>query len=332
MASPILQAEAKILVIQTAFLGDVILSTALLEKLHAHYPSAKLHMLVRKGNEGILASHPYLDKLLIWNKKENKYRNLFHLLNTIRAEKYDLVVNVQRFAASGFLTAFSGGKITVGFNKNPFSSLFTRRIKHEYRPHEVERNQQLIAFCTDDQAARPRLYPSEGNYGNTEQFKTKEYITIAPASVWFTKQFPPEKWAEFLNSVKEPLVVYLVGAPTDSVIADKIISLTLNPRLTLVNLCTSLNILDTAALFDGARMNYTNDSAPLHIASAMNAPIRAVFCSTIPAFGFGPLSDNGGIIETKVSLSCRPCTLHGRKKCPLGHYKCALTIEFSLND
>lgn len=74
-------------------------------------------------------------------------------------------------------------------------------------------------------------------------------------------------------------------------------------------------------------MNYVNDSAPLHIASAMNAPITAVFCSTVPAFGFGPLSDHSKIIETKLMLDCRPCGLHGFKSCPKGHFKCALSIE-----
>jgi heptosyltransferase II len=85
--------------------------------------------------------------------------------------------------------------------------------------------------------------------------------------------------------------------------------------------------LGTAALMEGAQMNYVNDSAPLHIATAMNAPVTAVFCSTIPAFGFGPLNPNGRIVELTEKLDCRPCGLHGYAACPKGHFKCALEIS-----
>ena len=80
----------------------------------------------------------------------------------------------------------------------------------------------------------------------------------------------------------------------------------------------------------GATMNYVNDSGPLHIASAMNAPVTAVFCSTVPAFGFGPLRANGRVVETTENLTCRPCGLHGYKACPQGHFRCALDVEVGL--
>jgi heptosyltransferase-2 len=92
------------------------------------------------------------------------------------------------------------------------------------------------------------------------------------------------------------------------------------------NLCGKLSFLQSAALMQAAEMNYTNDSAPLHFASAMNSPVTAVFCSTVPAFGFGPLRNNGKAVEIKERLSCRPCGLHGHKTCPEGHFKCAMEI------
>lgn len=84
-----------------------------------------------------------------------------------------------------------------------------------------------------------------------------------------------------------------------------------------------LSFLQSAALISKARITYANDSAPLHIASAMNAPVAAVFCSTTPEFGFGPLSDRSFILETDEKLACRPCGVHGKKECPLGHFKCS---------
>ncbi|MDX5422106.1 MAG: glycosyltransferase family 9 protein, partial [Hymenobacteraceae bacterium] len=106
----------KILIIQTAFLGDVVLATALVEKLHDFYPEAQLDFLLRKGNEGLLKNHPLLHRVRIWNKQEGKYKSLLKLLGQIRSEQYDLVVNVQRFGATGILTALSGARETVGFD------------------------------------------------------------------------------------------------------------------------------------------------------------------------------------------------------------------------
>jgi heptosyltransferase-2 len=77
-----------------------------------------------------------------------------------------------------------------------------------------------------------------------------------------------------------------------------------------------------------AKMNYVNDSAPLHLASSVNAPVTAFFCSTVPAFGFGPLSDQSKVIEVK-ELYCKPCGLHGYKSCPEGHFKCGLEIDLN---
>jgi heptosyltransferase II len=153
------------LIIQTAFIGDVVLATALIEKLHQYYPNANIDFLLRKGNEGLLKAHPLLREVLIWEKKKDKQKNLFNLLKRIRENKYDVVINVQRFAATGILTAFSGAAETIGFNKNPLSLLFSDRIRHivstPERPlHEIQRNQKLIEKLTDALPEKPRLYLS----------------------------------------------------------------------------------------------------------------------------------------------------------------------------
>ncbi|MBC7848432.1 MAG: glycosyltransferase family 9 protein [Chitinophagaceae bacterium] len=322
----------KILVIQTAFIGDVVLATGLIEKLHQHYPAAQIDFLLRKGNEGLLTNHPYLNEVLIWVKKENKLINLFKTLRKIRSKRYDAVINVQRFAATGILTAFSGAKWRIGFDKNPLSFLFTKKVKHvistaNHPLHEIDRNQQLIADITDAKPAKPRLYPSEKDYEIVATLKKRPYIVVAPASVWFTKQYPADKWIEFICKVSIQTHVYLIGAPSDKALCDNIRSRTAHPFVE--NLCGRYDFLQSAALQKDALMNYVNDSAPMHFASAVNAPVTAVYCSTIPSFGFGPLSDNSFIVEIKEPLECRPCGLHGLKTCPLGHFNCAFKIEDS---
>jgi lipopolysaccharide heptosyltransferase II len=322
----------KFLIVQTAFLGDVILATPLVEKLNKFYPGSQIDFMLRKGNESLLFNHPFINKLLIWNKKENKYGNLFRIIKEIRTTRYDYVINVQRFAASGILTVLSGSKNTIGFSKNPFSFLFSRSVKHainnENTLHETERNLQLINAITDNSRQQPRLHPSENDFLKTEDLKKNKYICIAPASVWFTKQFPAEKWAELIRLIynKHLLKIYLIGSSEDRALCNYIIS---ESETAAVNLSGTLTLLETSALMKDAVMNYVNDSAPLHIASAMNAPVTAFYCSTIPAFGFGPLSDISFVVEEKINLECRPCGLHGYSKCPMGHFNCAESIDVS---
>ena len=317
----------KFLVIQTAFPGDVILATAILEKLHNFFPDAQVDFLVRKGNESLLKDHPFLKNIFTWDKRNKKYSGLFRLLKRVRKEKYDKVINLQRFASSGWLTAFSGAKEKLGFKKNPLSFLFDKSFDHDVLNgmHEVQRNNQLIAQFTDDVFNKPKLYPSDKDYTAIRTYQDQKYICILPSSVWFTKQYPKEKWIEFIESVPEKFYIFLMGGPEDKNLCEQISVLSQSNHVK--NLAGELSFLESAALMKNAAMNYTNDSAPLHLASARNAPVTSIFCSTVPSFGFYPLSDNYKIIETKIELPCKPCGLHGWKACPLGHFQCAYTIE-----
>ena len=314
-----------VLIIQTAFIGDVILATALIESLHQKFPGIRLDFLVRKGNEELVQGNPLVAHVLIFDKSQ-KFKNLVKLIRQFRKEKYDYVINVQRFATTGLMTIFSGAGKTVGFNKNPLSFLFTRSVQHTMAGlHEVERNHKLIEFLVGVPAGRPKLYPSPVQFVKVSGYKESPYITVSPASVWFTKQLKKEKWIEFLSEVSARLKVYLLGAAADFELCEVIRKETIGREL--VNLAGKLSLLESAALMKDARMNYVNDSAPMHLASAMNAPVTAVYCSTVPLFGFGPLSDRSIIVETQETLSCRPCGLHGHRTCPQGHFKCALTIR-----
>ncbi|MBD1398373.1 glycosyltransferase family 9 protein [Pontibacter sp. JH31] len=317
----------KILIIQTAFLGDVVLATGLVEKLHAHYPQAQLDFLLRKGNESLLKGHPLLRQVLGWNKQEGKYKSLLQLLSQIRKEKYDLVVNLQRFGATGILTALSGAGETVGFDKNPFSRFFTRRYTHDVASgtHEIERNHLLIASLTDSQPAKPKLYPAAEDFAKVQSLKEEPYICMAPTSVWFTKQYPQEQWVALLNQLGDRYRVYLLGSPADKTHCDEIIQQTSSQRVE--NLCGQLNLLQSAALMRDAVLNYVNDSGPMHLASALDAPTCAIYCSTVPRFGFGPLASFAKVVEKEEPLYCRPCGLHGYKSCPEGHFRCAKDIR-----
>ncbi|HRZ78274.1 MAG TPA: glycosyltransferase family 9 protein, partial [Bacteroidales bacterium] len=193
--------------------------------------------------------------------------------------------------------------------------------------HETERNYRLLEDFKGAPFRRPALYPGPDEMEAVRAYLKEPFITVAPASLWYTKQFPPDRWVEFLHNVPSELHILLLGGPPDTPLCRQIMKEL--PELRITDLSGRLGLLESAALMKHARMNYVNDSAPLHLASAVNAPVRAIFCSTVPDFGFGPLSDDGKVVETEVALECRPCGLHGPERCPEGHFRCANTIDLN---
>ncbi len=320
----------KILIIQTAFIGDVILATSLVEKVKFLFPEASIDFLLRKGTEGLFEKHPLIRNVIILDKSGKKLRKLFSVLKIVRKQKYDLIINAHRFGSSGLITAFSGAKKKIGFDKNPFSMFFSIRVKHEFgskeKPlHETERNLKLLDFTGNKDYFKPKLYISDSNIKKVSPFIKGKYICIAPASVWFTKQFPESKWVEFIQKIPSEFHIILIGAKNESDLCERLIQNAGNPNV--INLAGKLDLLDTAALIKNARMNFVNDSAAMHIASAMDAPVTAIYCSTVPEFGFGPLSQQSFIVQTTEQLACKPCGLHGFRECPQKHFKCGFLIN-----
>jgi len=317
----------RILLIQTASIGDVILSTALAESLHAVYPETQIDFMVKKGNETLFDHHPFLNELIVWDKRTKKYSNLIRIICRIRKNNYSLVINIQRFFSSGLITALSGAGETRGFTKNPLSWLFTRRFPHDIGNgvHEVERNHILIGDMAGVKQGLPRLYPDQTDAEDIRQIIRQKYYTISPASLWFTKQYPVKKWVELINIISADAKVLLLGAKGDHGLCEDIIQKAGHPGVS--NLAGKLSFLQSALIMKMAFMNFTNDSAPMHLASAVDAPVTAIYCSTIPGFGFGPLSTDSVTIETDVQLGCRPCGLHGYKQCPEKHFRCGYEID-----
>jgi ADP-heptose:LPS heptosyltransferase len=326
----------KILIIQTAFIGDVVLATSLVDFIKKNISTSKIDFLLRKGNESLLKDHPQINNVLIWNKNKGKYLNLFKMAFDARKEKYDLVLNIQRFTSSGIFMALCGAKMKVGFKQNPLSFFFHHRINHKIPHfhddtyyHEVQRNLQLLGPVIKDfkipppKELKPNIFLSEKNVEKIKELNHGDYIVLAPSSVWFTKQWDREKWIELTKVLSKSYKLYFIGGPDDKDFIESIILNAPNSQ----NLCGKLSLVDSAALMKNAKRVLVNDSAPLHLASSVNAKTTAIFCSTIPEFGYFPLSDDSELIQLNERLSCMPCGLHGKKSCPLEHFNCARNID-----
>jgi heptosyltransferase-2 len=308
--------NSRILIIQTAFLGDVILATSVVNSIKAQYQEAQVDLLVKKGNEGLVLGHPNLNRVLIFDKSR-KWREIIRVVRANRATRYDFIINLHRFASSGLIAVLSQSKI-IGFDKNPLARFYTLKLPHPISKgiHEIDRNFSLIAALGIKHLVKPSIVPSEEAMQKVTEYQETPYVCFAPASVWATKQLPMEKWVEL--SEKQDHVIYLLGGPNDRTRCETI--KTKSPAR-IHNLAGELSLMESVALMKGAVRNYVNDSGPLHFASAVNAPVTAYFCSTVTDFGFGPLSDDSEVKEV-TGLACRPCGLHGKKECPEGHFKC----------
>jgi heptosyltransferase-2 len=319
----------RILLIQTAFLGDVILATPVIAELKRIFPSSEISILVKKGNESLLENNPHIQEVFTFEKSKGKYKEILRLVRSFRRQNFDLAINLHRFGSSGLITILSGAKKTIGFNKNPFSFAYSKRFPHLIGDgtHEVARNLSLIKEFGAVELRRPELYPSQANKDRIKSYAQGQFFCFAPASVWFTKQLPIDKWIELAEKKVFEGTVYLLGGKQDYDVCEHIRTSVENGQI--INLCGELNLLESAALMSSATRNYVNDSGPLHLASAMNAPVTAFFCSTIPEFGFGPLSDDSKILQVEEKISCRPCGLHGHASCPKGDFQCGMDIDLS---
>ncbi len=329
-----------ILIIQTAFIGDTILASHFARAVKEQYPNSSIHFFLRKGNESVIQGLTSVDKVWVWEKQGGKTRNLMNLIGEMRKYDYHAVFNLHRHFNSGLVTMMMKSPHKIGFTQNPLSLFYTKKIKHQiphhngaHLWHEVQRNLQLLKILkpdleisNDPKKYKPELPIQQKNFDKVSEYTNVEnYFVMAPASVWFTKAWSEHKYHELTERLATMGVVYLIGAPTDFDLCERIRK---NIPHT-VNLCGKLNLLDSAALMKTASRVFVNDSAPLHLASAVNAKTTAIFCSTVKDFGYFTLADDSVVIETPEKLDCRPCGLHGHKACPQMHFNCSEKIQIA---
>jgi heptosyltransferase II len=144
------------------------------------------------------------------------------------------------------------------------------------------------------------------------------FVALAPGSIWGTKRWPG--YAGLAGLLQGPVVI--VGGPEDRALAERVAA----GRPSAHVAAGELSLRASAALLSMARVLVTNDSAPLHLASAVGARVVAIFGPTVPAFGFGPRGESDRIVE-HPAMPCRPCSSHGPQVCPLGHHRCMRDLE-----
>lgn len=314
--------------IQTAFPGDVILSTPIAEALKSRYPGCKTSMVVRPESECLLEDNPFIDNIIVFDKYGSD-KGIGGMRRTAaKLRGHHMAVVVQRHLRSALLAYLAGVSKRVGYSNSTGAFLFTKRVKYRRESHEVKRCLDLIGEDDSGLKFRPRIYISEQLSARTNDLLFEngikyDYAVVAPGSVWSTKRYP--YYAALINLIRDKLdmQVVLVGGESDMELAAE---LSRSAAHLPLNLAGRTNLLQSAAVIARARIAFCNDSAPAHMAAAVGTPVVAIFGPTVPSLGFSPYSENSAVVEIG-DLECRPCTKHGSMKCPRGHFKCMIDLS-----
>lgn len=314
------------LVIQTAYMGDVILTTPLLSALaDKHGP---VDVVTTPASAALIETHPAVRTVLRYDKRgaDRGWQGLRRMAAALRRQHYEVAYLPHRSWRSASLVFFSRIPQRIGFADSPAVSLYTQRVPRPLHQHETARLVALAGLAPDASVPPVTLGlttkdEEEADRWLVERGITGRFVCVAPGSIWGTKRWP--YYAELAARLALPVVA--IGGPTDHVLGDAIEAV--EPGRT-VSACGHVGPRTSAALIARAAALVTNDSAPLHLASAVGTPQVAIFGPTVPSFGFGPLGPDD-ISLGHDDLLCRPCSPHGPATCPLDHHRCMrdLSVE-----
>lgn len=328
------------LVVQTSFLGDTILTTPLLTELSRRGP---VDVLVTKAAAPLLAGHPAVRDVLAFDKRgaDRGIGGIRRLAARV-ARRDDgsprgivTAYFAQKSLRSALVPALAGVPVRIGWADSlPGRALYTRRVPYDTTAHHATRCWHL-AFPDGVPAGAtmpvPTLVPGDGERRAVEALMAgfpddgRPLVALSPGSVWGTKQWPYYPALAALLADRARLVV--VGGAGERALAAAIVDGA--PGAAVLDATGRLSLLASAELIRRSAVLVTNDSSPLHMASAVGTATVAIFGATVPAFGFGPLAPRHVVVEHE-GLACRPCHHHGPPTCPLGHFKCMRDLDARL--
>ena len=323
----------KILIIQTAFIGDVILTTPLIQAAKTANKKAQIHIIVIPSTKNLLDKNHFVDKIIVYDKrnKDKGLKGFIRVVRQLKKEQYDLVISPHRSLRSALIARLTGANKRTGFNTSAGSFFYTDKIKYIKTVHEIDRNLSLVDGAGTAIADRqPKVFTDHTDIESVDRLLDAEkigaknnLIAVAPGSVWLTKKWPEEYFAELVNKLSaKGFAVLLIGGEADLQDCRKIESAA---KGRVHNLAGKLTLRESAALLKKCKLLVSNDSGAMHLAVASGTKVVAIFGPTVPEFGFYPYGDKHTIIEH--DLDCRPCGIHGGKKCPIGTHECMIAIK-----
>ena len=324
------EADARrILIIQTAFLGDAVLTTGLVREVKKSFPSSRIDVLINPKTIDVFRHNPHVGRIWTIDKRNPAVKafSFLRLVAAIRKNGYGMAFSVQGSRTSSLLMAMARIPRRIGFDNQ---TLLTDAVPLDRKIHAGQRHLKLLEHLTGEtHDSQTEIFWSEKERVNSKKIlgeagnENAALLGIAPGSIWNTKRWPEEHFVALLDLLSgENIRVFLFGGREDRALCDRIIA---RSRSNAVNTAGSLSILESCSLIHELDLLVSNDSAPLHIANAVQTDVFAIFGPTVREFGFFPFRKNDRIFE--VDLPCRPCSKHGGKRCPEKHFKCMRDMQ-----
>jgi len=286
----------RLLVVQTAFLGDVILTLPLVQLLKRELPSAEIDVMTIPGCAEVLGNHPAITGVIVFDKRgrDSGLGGLLRKAKELRVNGYDVAIVPHRSLRSALVARLAGIPERIGFDSSTGSMFFTATVHYEKSIHEIERNLFLVrgirefspALHKDFQKELPNLYPSTGDKERVDDVlrengigQSERMIGIAPGTVWNTKRWHKERFAQLASMVaKKGLRVALIGGAADESLCAEILAGISSPGA--FSAAKKLSILQSAELIRRCAVLVSNDSAPVHLAVAMRTPVIDIYGAT----------------------------------------------------
>jgi heptosyltransferase-2 len=317
---------SRILVAQSAFLGDVVLATPLAAAVRQLFPECRITFLSTPAGCELLEGLPGVDRVAAFDKRKSErgFRGLHKKAAELKEMNFDLALSAHRSLRTAALLYLAAIPRRIGFATTPVPWLYNELVDWDPGRHEVLRNLDLLGPLGGAPAGYdpvPRL-PDFGplDDGLLAGEGQGPRIGICPGSVWPTKRWRPDGFARVAEGLVEgeKARVYLIGSPEDEEAAAEVAS---ECRVSVHNLVGKTGLRDWVRTIKAMDLVITNDSAPTHIAAAAGTPVVVVYGPTVPSQGFAPWGVDSAVVEVP-DLRCRPCGRHGSRRCPEGHFQC----------
>ena len=327
-------AAERILVVQSGFLGDVVLTTPLVAALRGRVPRAAIALLVTPAARPLVAHHPALDMVLVDDKRgeDRGATGLWRLTRRLRRHRFTIAVAAHKSVRTALVLRAAGIPRRIGFAGAPGARLYTERVPRPLARHDRDRLLELLrpfGGIEDGASPAPWIALDAATRARATALLAPLLATgrplagICPGAAWRTKRWPPDAFGALVRELeRDGFACVLLGAPDERPITARVREAAGGRGLDLAG---ATDIAVMAAVLARASVVVTNDSAPMHVASALGVPQVAIFCATVPAQGYGPLGARAAVVEK--DLACRPCGRHGGHRCPRGTDDCMELVE-----
>jgi heptosyltransferase-2 len=325
-----------IVIVQTAFVGDVVLTLQLAQVMRQTFPNASIDLVVIPRAAELLTNHPSINTVLLYDKRGNDrgIAGFIRQVKRLRSRQYDVAIIPHRSLRSAALVRLAKIPRRIGFHTSAGRRLFTDVVRYENEIHEVDRNLSLLKPLSVQLPDReyPQVCPSYHDRKRVSHFLSEHgiqhihsLIAIAPGTAWNTKRWHSDRFAELARKlVATGFWVILIGGKEDVDLCS-----TIERECRSRRVCSAagkFSLLQSAELIHRCKLLVANDSAPVHLAVAVRTPVVAIFGATVPEFGFAPYGERDTVIEIR-GLKCRPCSIHGSARCPIGTFECMKKIS-----